>query len=95
MKADEIELQQTCSACPEQYDAYYKGSQVGYLRMRWGVFWVFCPYSDGEVVLSAKVSDNPYLGAFHDADRESWLQKAKEAIVKWHLVVQPKESATE
>lgn len=95
MKADEIELQQTCSACPEQYDAYFQGSQVGYLRMRWGHFWVYCPDAGGEIVMAKKVSESEYQGAFNDEDREAWLQKAKEAIVKWHSVVQPKESATE
>ena len=33
-----IELVKTCGACPEQYDAYFEGYQVGYLRLRHGTF---------------------------------------------------------
>lgn len=33
-----VELQQTCGACPEQYDAYIDGIEIGYLRLRHGYF---------------------------------------------------------
>lgn len=36
--AGDIELRQTCAACPEQYDAYLNGELVGYLRLRHGHF---------------------------------------------------------
>ena len=36
IKLSEIKLVKTCSACPEQYDAFYEDHQVGYLRVRHG-----------------------------------------------------------
>ena len=36
---DRIKLVETCGACPEQYDAYYRGEKVGYLRLRHGYFY--------------------------------------------------------
>ena len=57
--ATSISLQQTCGACPEQYDAYFGDplervegqDQVGYLRLRHGVFTVQCRTSGGDEVL--------------------------------------------
>lgn len=31
-------IRQTCGACPEQYDVFYKGEKIGYLRLRHGYF---------------------------------------------------------
>lgn len=36
MKAEDIEFEQTCPACPESYKLIYDGEEVGYLRLRWG-----------------------------------------------------------
>lgn len=33
-----LQLHKTCEACPEQYDAYYKGEKIAYLRLRHGWF---------------------------------------------------------
>lgn len=39
-----IRFEQTCFACPEQYDAYDKyDNLVGYLRLRHGFFYVSTP----------------------------------------------------
>lgn len=51
--ADDIILVETCGACPEQYDAYYNGKEVGYLRLRYGYFSVRCPSSSGDIVYEA------------------------------------------
>ena len=31
-------VEMTCFACPEQYDVFLDGEQVGYLRLKHGVF---------------------------------------------------------
>lgn len=61
MKKSEIELIQTCGACPEQYEAYYKDHQVGYLRLRHGYFSVSCNTSGGIEVYSAHPKGMEYL----------------------------------
>ena len=30
----------TCERCPEQYDVYYQGEKVAYVRLRWGLLTV-------------------------------------------------------
>lgn len=44
-----ITLRLTCSACPEQYDAFIGDRKVGYLRLRWGEFRVDYPDCGGEM----------------------------------------------
>lgn len=34
----DLHFEQTCFACPEQYDVYYRTQKVGYVRLRHGVF---------------------------------------------------------
>ncbi len=80
MTTKDIRLEQTCGACPEQYDAYVGDRQVGYLRLRWGYFCVEVPY-DGKVVLDHQFDDH-WQGSFEDDQREEWLSKAKQAILE-------------
>ena len=80
MKTSDITLVQTCSACPEQYNAYNGEEKVGYLRVRWGGFTVRCPDFDGECVYSSPINGD---GSFDDNEREHFLRKAKEAIVAY------------
>lgn len=42
-----MQLVMTCPAYPEQYDAFYAGKQVAYLRVRHGVFSVYFPDLEG------------------------------------------------
>lgn len=80
---DGVGLVKTCSACPEQYDAYYKGAPAGYLRLRWGHFDVTCPGVVGDTVYEAEVGDGAWTGAFLEEEREGHLKAACEAIKKW------------
>ncbi len=73
---EQIELVQTCYACPEQYDAYLNKDIVGYLRLRHGYF--RADYN-GEPVYRAYT--NGY-GIFDDDEREEHLTNAKKAIYK-------------
>lgn len=72
----EIKLIMTCSACPEQYDAVYKGKVVGYLRLRHGSFRV---EYQGETVYQAFPDGD---GCFLSEERDKYLRKAKKAIRK-------------
>jgi hypothetical protein len=77
-----VELEQTCGACPEQYDAFVNKKQVGYLRLRYGHFSVYCPDHRGEEVYSAQPRGD---GLFEDDEREEYLTKAAKAIQDWIL----------
>lgn len=37
MKAEDIEFEESCGACPEAYKLIYKGQEVGYMRLRWSI----------------------------------------------------------
>lgn len=80
--ADEIDLQETCGACPEQYDAYIGELQVGYLRLRHGFFRVDVPQCRGEVVYKTYPDGD---GCFTDSERDHFLNEAKRAIANWLL----------
>lgn len=77
-----IRLVETCSACPEQYDAFLGSSQrlVGYLRLRHGYFSVTCPNAEGELVYEAEPQGD---GMFDDDERNYYLQTATAAIRAW------------
>lgn len=73
-----IRLEMTCSACPEQYDAFMGDTQVGYLRLRHGHFRVDFPECGGETIYEADTSGDGY---FDDAERDYHLGRAKAAIL--------------
>ena len=75
--AENIELVQTCGACPEQYDAFLDGKQVGYLRLRHGYFSVTYPDVSGEYVYGAEPKGD---GLFEDDERSGYLANARMAL---------------
>ena len=83
IKASDIRLVQTCEAFPEQYDAYAPdGNIVGYLRLRWGYFTVYCPDCEGaEVYCDESVNGWGYF--FSNKERKKGLRKAKAVIAAW------------
>lgn len=76
--AKKIELVQTCNACPEQYDAFIDGKQVGYLRVRWGWFTVYYPDSAGEILYETEIKGD---GLFDWDEREGQLAAARLKII--------------
>jgi len=51
MEINGYKLVLTCGACPEQYDVFKNGQQVGYLRLRHGFFSAESePYKPAETV---------------------------------------------
>lgn len=78
---NDITLEKTCPACPEQYDAFIGEKQVGYLRLRHGYFRVDYPSAGGETIYEAYPKGD---GSFYDDEREFYLIRAKIAIL-FHL----------
>lgn len=86
--AARIERVQTCSACPEQYDAFLDGEQIGYLRLRHGFFSVEYPDCGGRLVLEAQPEGD---GIFAAHEREHYLSLAKLALAGARLSPQSTE----
>jgi len=81
LTADDISLTQTCSACPEQYDAYAPdGRQVGYLRLRHGYFSVSMPDAGGAEVYHANPQGD---GVFDPGERDEYLREARQTIATY------------
>lgn len=74
----ELQLIQTCSACPEQYDVFYKNLKVGYLRLRHGEFTVEYPDCGGELLYFAYPKGD---GMFDDNERDAYLMDAERVIL--------------
>lgn len=75
-------LVRTCSACPEQYDVFLEGEEVGYLRLRHGTFRAYYPnWMSDEVVYLANPEGD---GVFTPEEREDYLTRAIEALLKRH-----------
>ena len=72
---DDLSLDLTCGACPEQYDVFFKGKNVGYLRLRHGRFTADCPF--GATIYVAHPEGD---GCFEPDERDRYLKEASEAI---------------
>lgn len=72
----ELRLEQTCGACPEQYDVFLGDENVGYLRLRHGYFVAECK---GESVYESTTEGD---GLFDCDERDYHLNTAKEAIMQ-------------
>lgn len=72
-----ITFVKTCWACPEQYDAFFEGKKVGYLRLRHGTFRVDYPDCGGENIYIGYPAGD---GCFDEEERAGYLQKAANAI---------------
>lgn len=55
----------TCWACPEQYDVFKDGKQVGYLRLRHGYFATYYPDHTGEILWDTNAHGD---GIFYDQE---------------------------
>lgn len=80
MTPDDIKLIQTCRSCPEQYDALYQETCIGYLRLRGGVFTVDVEETR---VYVAKTRGH---GEFEPEERERCLLEAKQALARYHTL---------
>jgi hypothetical protein len=88
MIIDGVKLVLTCGACPEQYDAYLDDRQIGYMRLRHGVFTVDYPDHGGAQVYCT--TDLWGDGEFWDAaERKKHLTKAVKALLERHVQAEP------
>lgn len=74
-----LELVMTCGACPEQYDVFKDGKQVGYLRLRHGEFRVDYPTCGEKTIFEAQPDGD---GIFEPYERPLYMLKALRAIIK-------------
>lgn len=77
---EDINLVGTSTGFPEQYDAYYRDKQVGYLRLRHGSFTVAFPDCGYNIIYQGWPEGD---GEFETIEeRTYYLEKAKEAIIE-------------
>ena len=73
-----IYLEQTCGACPEQYDAYREdGKYFGYFRLRHGFFTV--DNANDDLVYSSRPEGD---GCFETEERKLELCRGVQALLK-------------
>lgn len=80
-----MELELTCSACPEQYDLYsLLDKQIkGYFRVRWSTFTCEFPDVGGELVYESDIDEDGWSGSFNSHEqRIEELTKAIKEIIK-------------
>lgn len=76
-------LQQTCGACPEQYDVFDDlGQQVAYFRLRHGGFRVDVPDCGGETIFTANPKGD---GIFDPEERVYYLTEAVLAVQEYYI----------
>lgn len=76
-------LQQTCGACPEQYDVFDDlGQQVAYFRLRHGGFRVDVPDCGGETIYTANPEGD---GVFMLNERVRYLTEAVLAVQEYYI----------
>lgn len=74
-----LELKITCGACPEQYEVFKDGVQVGYYRLRHGLFRVDYPTVNKETIYEAEPLGD---GIFDDSERLVYLTKAMRMVIE-------------
>lgn len=78
MEIQGCKLDLTCTACPEQYDVFKNGAQIGYLRLRHGEFRADFPDCGEKTVYEAEPKGD---GVFEDDERDFFLNEAVSALL--------------
>jgi hypothetical protein len=74
-------LVMTCGACPEQYDVFFEDFQIGYLRLRHGIFTAsYLNYTGDRVYHGYPKGD----GCFDDDERMFFLSEAVDSLIVTH-----------
>lgn len=76
----------TCIACPEQYEVFQvhadgSETELAYMRLRWGRFYVTCPFRGTIVYEPHNVHGN---GCFDEDEREYHLNIAIQKIREFY-----------
>lgn len=80
----EVELRQTCSASPEQYDMYVEDENIGYFRTRHGYFTVEYLLNGTQVFASGIKGD----GGFDSDERDFFLKEGIKAVLAAHTGIE-------
>ena len=75
-----IKLVKTCAGRPEQYDAFIGDRQVGFLRLRHGLFTVYYPDGNGDEMYCSRTDGD---GEFTNDERKYKLDYAVKVIQYW------------
>lgn len=79
---NKLRFEKTCDACPEQYDVFKGGKQVGYIRLRHGVLSCRYPNNHGEIIYAHQFEDE-WKGYFEtEEERTFYLEECKNALLK-------------
>ena len=80
MIIQELDFRETCGACPEQYDVFKGGRQVGYVRLCWGTVTCDYPYCGGDTIYFHSF-DTGWKDCFDGPEeRETYLNRIAAAI---------------
>jgi hypothetical protein len=78
----DLNFKKTCDACPEQYDVFKDGKQVGYVRLRWGNLTVESPDCGGELVYEHYFENDSFKGCFDSTEeRQKYLELIADCIL--------------
>lgn len=68
-------------ACPEEYDVYTEeGSQVGYIRLRWGRLTLEFPKAGGDLIYEYNFDDGMKGGFDSQEERDRHLREILDVI---------------
>jgi len=82
-------FEETCAACPEQYDVLddVELQIVAYVRLRWGCLRVYVPDAGGVLVYEHTFT-NAFQGQFESAtERKYHLDKILEVLEHYYAIV--------
>ena len=72
----------TCTASPEQYDVMSGKTEIGFIRLRWGIVYCEIPFA-GERVYTENM-DNSLQGSFNsEHERKVTLENIKNSIIRY------------
>jgi hypothetical protein len=88
MLVGNLRFDQTCMACPEQYDVYLDDTQVGYVRLRWGMLRAYYPdYKSKSVQLYEFQFEDGWTGEFPDErQRKFHLESIANILYNYHML---------
>jgi hypothetical protein len=79
---DGIDMQETCGACPEQYDVYVEGEEIAYIRLRHGYLSVRVPDPAGEEIFGKCFGGDK--GCFTSEERDFYLPLIQCALFNYY-----------
>lgn len=86
-----ITIKLTCISCPEQYEVYSDGDEIGYLRFRYGLWEVWYTVIDRTLLYKAMWEGEPYKSEFETQEkRAEELNRAIKWLVGYHLTEKAK-----